>query len=168
MDNFFGIGLPELILILVIAGIVMGPERIVLIARWLGKTTAQLQSVSRAFVRQLHAELDGVDDGDAFKDVMNELQGLRSELESLKGEFTSIATGTVKESKDVIQEIENSIKPPSLMPPEMTTTPKAASAAQNGDENKAAANGAGESDEKPAATPSPSLPNILEVPDDPE
>ncbi len=165
MDNFFGIGLPELILILVIAGIVMGPERIVLIARWLGKTTAQLQSVSRAFVRQLHAELDGVDDGDAFKDVMSELQGLRSELESLKGEFTSIATGAVKESKDVVQEIENSIKPPSLMPPEMTAPPKAASAAQNGGENKTAANGAGERDEKTAA---PSLPNILEIPDDPE
>ncbi len=167
MDNFFGIGLPELILILVIAGIVMGPERIVLIARWLGKTTAQLQSVSRAFVRQLHAELDGVDDGDAFKDVMNELQGLRSELESLKGEFTSIATGTVKESKDVIQEIENSIKPPSLLPPETTTTTKAASPSQNGNKNKTSANGADQSDDK-TVTASPSLPNILEIPDDPE
>lgn len=167
MDNFFGIGLPELILILVIAGVVMGPERIVLIARWLGKTTAQLQSVSRAFVRQLHAELDGTDDGDAFKDVMTELQGLRSELENLKGEFTSIATGTVKESKDVIQEIENSIKPPSLMPPETTTTPKAASPAPNGDKNNVAANGADESDNKTVPT-SPALPNILEIPEDPE
>ena len=167
MDNFFGIGLPELILILVIAGVVMGPERIVLIARWLGKTTAQLQSVSRAFVRQLHAELDGVDDGDAFKDVMSELQGLRSELESLKGEFTSIATGTVKESKDVIQEIENSIKPPSLIPPETTTTTTAVSPSQNGDKNKASANSADQSNDKPVSA-TPALPSILEVPDDPE
>lgn len=166
MDNFFGIGLPELILILVIAGVVMGPERIVLIARWLGKTTAQLQSVSRAFVRQLHAELDGTDDSDAFKDVMTELQGLRSELENLKGEFTSIATGTVQDSKDVIQEIENSIKPPSLIPPETTTT-KVAAPSQNGDKNKISANGVDESDDKPV-TASPSLPNILEIPEDPE
>lgn len=164
MDNFFGIGLPELILILVIAGVVMGPERIVLIARWLGKTTAQLQSVSRAFVRQLHAELDGTDDGDAFKDVMTELQGLRSELENLKGEFTSIAAGTVQDSKDVVQEIENSIKPPSLMPPEMTTTPKAAPPAPNGDKNKASANSADDQ----TVTASPALPNILEIPEDPE
>ncbi|HID52470.1 MAG TPA: hypothetical protein EYP41_10570 [Anaerolineae bacterium] len=167
MGNFFDIGLSELILILVMAGVVMGPERIVLIARWLGKTTAQLQSISRAFVRQLHAELDGTDDDDAFRDVMAELQGLRSELESLKGEFTSIATGTVQESRDVIQEIENSIKPPSLMPPEMTTIATAASPAQNGDKNNISANGADESDDKTTAA-SPPLPNILEIPEDPE
>ena len=66
MDSVFGIGLPEFILIMLIAGIVMGPERIARTARWLGKTTAQLQAISRGFVRQLTAEIDGADDG-AFR-----------------------------------------------------------------------------------------------------
>lgn len=164
MDNFFGIGLPELILILVIAGVVMGPERIVVIARWLGKTTAQLQSVSRAFVRQIHAELDGVDDGAAFKDAMGELQNLRAELESLKGEFTAITASTVKDSKQVIEEIENSIKPPSLLPAESAT---AVPPSPNGQNEKSEENTAKETVEE-AVPASPKLPNILEVPDDPE
>ncbi len=167
MDNFFGIGLPELILILLIAGVVMGPERIVLIARWLGKTTAQLQSVSRAFVRQLHAELDGVDDGAAFKEAMSELQSLRAELENLKGEFSSLAAGTAKESRKAVQEVENSIKPPSLTLPETTTTANATAPPQNGDKNRAVANGVEQTGEKNAPS-APSLPNILEIPDDPE
>ena len=63
MDSVFGIGLPELILLVVLAGMVMGPERIVRYARLLGAMTARLQSVSRAFLRQLSAELDSVDSG---------------------------------------------------------------------------------------------------------
>ncbi|HMT22539.1 MAG TPA: twin-arginine translocase TatA/TatE family subunit, partial [Promineifilum sp.] len=42
MDNVFGIGLPEFVLILVIAGMVMGPERIARTARSLGVLTARL------------------------------------------------------------------------------------------------------------------------------
>ena len=58
MDSFFGIGAPELVLILIIASMVMGPKRIGQTARWLGRTTAQLQNISRSFIRQLNAELD--------------------------------------------------------------------------------------------------------------
>jgi Sec-independent protein translocase protein TatA len=61
MDNIFGIGLPEFILILVIAGMVMGPERIVRAARSFGRLAARMQSVSRSFIRQLNAELESVD-----------------------------------------------------------------------------------------------------------
>ncbi len=50
MDSFFGIGLPEFVLILVIAGMVMGPERIVRMARSLGVVTARLQNISRSFL----------------------------------------------------------------------------------------------------------------------
>ena len=62
MDNIFGIGLPELILILAIAGMVMGPERIARTARSLGVMVARLQEVSRSFFRQLRAELVSVDE----------------------------------------------------------------------------------------------------------
>ncbi|HRQ39787.1 MAG TPA: twin-arginine translocase TatA/TatE family subunit [Chloroflexota bacterium] len=116
MDNIFGIGMPELILILIIAGVVMGPERIGKVARWLGKTSAQLQLISRSFMRQLNNELEGLDDGRALRDAMDEVQLLRQELKSLRQEFTSITTTTVQEGKMALDEIENSIQPPSLKP----------------------------------------------------
>ena len=52
----------EFVVILLLAGIVLGPERIRDVARWLGKTTAQLRAVSRGFMQQLSAELDAVDE----------------------------------------------------------------------------------------------------------
>jgi Sec-independent protein translocase protein TatA len=114
MDNLFGIGMPELILILIIAGVVMGPERIGKVARWLGKTSAQLQLISRSFVRQLNNELDGLDDGRALREAMNEVQTLRQELISLRQEFTTVTSAASQEGKAALAEIENAIQPPSL------------------------------------------------------
>lgn len=114
MDNIFGIGMPELILILIIAGLVMGPERIGKVARWLGKTSAQLQIISRSFVRQLNNELDGLDDGHALREAMDEVKALRQELQSLRSEFTSVTAAATQEGKAAFEDIENSIQPPSL------------------------------------------------------
>ena len=117
MDSVFGIGLPEFILIMLIAGIVMGPERIARTARWLGKTTAQLQAISRGFVRQLTAELDGADDG-AFREAMAEMQDLRRQVNELRLELNDTVRGSINDTKkafDESQELLNgSIKPPTL------------------------------------------------------
>ena len=150
MDSFFGIGLPELVLILVIAGVVMGPERIAHIARWLGKTTAQLQSISRAFVQQIHNEIDGIDDGEAIKSAMAEMQSLRKELESLKSEF--VASTTVNLPKD--EPVTNSILPP------QTTKSVTASNANN--------NGNGQHTAVTTTPPPTNLPTPLDIKDDPE
>lgn len=164
MDNFFGIGLPELILILVIAGIVMGPERIGRVARWLGKTTAQLQVISRSFARQLNNELDGMDDGHALRDAMQEVQVLRQELQSLRSEFTAVTASVTAEGKTALDEIEHSIRPPALKTvtakEDGTEEPAAVTADQR---SQASANGA------PITAPTtPDLPRLLEVSDDPE
>lgn len=153
MDNFFGIGMPELILILIIAGVVMGPERIGHIARWLGRTTAQLQMISRSFMRQLSNELDGVDDGHALREAMDEVQALRQELQSLRSEFTSVTNSATTEGKAALDEIEHSIKPPTLTP--------VAAEKKNGEDTAVAANG-------PAKTPASELPKPLKISDDPE
>jgi sec-independent protein translocase protein TatB len=118
MDSIFGIGLPEFVLILIIAGMVMGPERIVRSARALGRLTAQLQNISRSFVRQLNAELDSVDKDGQLKDTIDELNQLRRQVADLRNEVLTIASGTMTEStralKKIKQETENSILPPEL------------------------------------------------------
>ncbi|MFN2118722.1 MAG: twin-arginine translocase TatA/TatE family subunit [Candidatus Promineifilaceae bacterium] len=119
MDSFFGIGMPELVLILVIAGIVMGPERIGVAARWLGKTSAQLQSISRSFVNQLNAELDGIKDADEIRGALNDMQDLRNQVEQLKQELISVSNTAVRDSKgtskETQEELKRTIAPPTLL-----------------------------------------------------
>jgi Sec-independent protein translocase protein TatA len=117
MDSFFGIGAPELILILVIAGLVMGPERIGRTARWLGRTTSQLQNISRSFVRQLNAELDDAETED-LKGAWKDMQDLRRQIDDLRGELTSVTKSATNQGQklltDTKQEIERTIAPPSF------------------------------------------------------
>lgn len=118
MDNIFGIGAPELILILLIAGIVMGPERIGRAARWLGKTTAQLQAISRSFMRQLNAELDGVDQSGDLRGAMDEVQELRRQIAELRSELLNSTDSSIRETRAILddtrREVEQSIAPPNL------------------------------------------------------
>ncbi len=125
MDSFFGIGLHELILVLIIAGIVMGPERIGQTARWLGKTTAQMRAISQGFVRQFNAEIGAADESGELKNAWQDVQDLRQQLDALKSEFTSVAKKTMDETQQVVneskqvfedtrQELENSIAPPGM------------------------------------------------------
>jgi sec-independent protein translocase protein TatB len=117
MDNIFGIGLPEFVLILVIAGMVMGPERIMRAARTFGVLTARLQTISRSFFRQLNAELDSVDQDGQIKSAVEEVNLLRREVTDLRKEIFSLASGTALDGKKALREIEreaNSILPPNL------------------------------------------------------
>ncbi len=118
MDSVFGIGLPELILIAVLAGMLMGPERIVRFARAAGHMTARLQSVSRAFLRQLSAELDSADSDGQLRDTIDELQQLRRQVAELRSEVLTIAGSTAAEGKQVMRELkdaQNAIMPPNLL-----------------------------------------------------
>lgn len=118
MDNIFGIGLPEFVLIVVIAGMVMGPERIARSARTLGRLTARLQAVSRSFYRQLHAELDSVDEDGQLKSTVEELNQLRRQVADLRSEVFTLAAGAKADTRQAFREIkretEQTILPPGL------------------------------------------------------
>ena len=148
MASFFGIGAPELILILVIAGLVMGPERIGRTARWLGRTTSQLQNISRSFVRQLNAELDDAETED-LKGAWKDMQDLRRQIDDLRGELTSVTKSATNQGQklltDTKQEIERTIAPPSF--------------------TSAATDGNAAADPPPAPL---ELPKRIKVADDPE
>ncbi len=161
MDSFFGIGAPELILILVIAGMVMGPERIVRTARWLGRTSSQLQNISRSFIRQLNAELDMDNESNELKGAWNDMQDMRRQIDELKGELMSVTksalnegTGALEETK---QEIERTIAPQSLLK-KMSETNLSNAVDGHSDNNT--------TENSPSAPVT--LPNRVEVVDDPE
>jgi len=161
MDSFFGIGAPELILILVIAGMVMGPERIGRTARWLGRTSSQLQSISRSFVRQLNAELDVDGESSEIKGAWNDMQDMRRQIEELKGELMSVTRSALNEGNSALNEtkleVERTIAPPSLLPkiPEISET----SLETMLDEPLS---------EVENSSPPIKLPKRVDVPDDPE
>ena len=147
MDGIFGIGLPELIVILIIAGVVMGPKRIGQTARWLGKLTAQLQGISRQFVAQLNNELDAADDSGELKAALQEVRDLQQQMADLRKEVGAVATGAMKEGQTAVSDtkkaVEDVVKPPSLTPAPET-------------------NGNG-------STPvPPPMPSLRDIPDDPD
>lgn len=143
MDSFFGIGLPELIVILLLAGIIMGPQRIRQVAYTLGRWTAQLQSISRAFARQLNAELDALED-DSVRDTVRDVRELQQEVETLRRELREGTRALRGQGERVINETKSVV-----------------------DETRSIAEG-GMVATPPAEDERPTLPNAIEVPGDPD
>lgn len=83
----------------------MGPTRIREVARWLGKTTAQLQGISRQFRQQLNNELDAAEKEDLrgalddIKDLRRQVVELRKELVSVPKEIDSAARAAAEGAK---------------------------------------------------------------------
>jgi Tat protein translocase TatB subunit len=61
-NNIFGVGMNELIVIFVLAGIVLGPERIARVAREAGKFIRNLKGYFASLTGELKSELDILDD----------------------------------------------------------------------------------------------------------
>lgn len=161
MDSFFGIGLPELVLILLLAGLVMGPHRIRQVARVLGRITAQLQRISREFARQLNAELDAVDSGE-MKGALNDVRSLQEEIETLRRELALVpktlrehGEDMIAEGKAAVQEGESVLKG--------TTNEDGSERLALDDDDATDDQGSQVSDKD-----RPPLPKLLDVPGDPE
>ena len=110
MDSFFGIGLPELILILLLAGMVMGPHRIRIVARKLGRITAQLQGISRQFARQLNAELDTLE-GNDVRGAWDDVRQLQKEVQALRDELSQAPRSIIDEGKNAVEEAQKTFNP---------------------------------------------------------
>jgi sec-independent protein translocase protein TatA len=73
----FGIGLPELVVILVVALIVLGPQRLPEVARMLGRAYGQLRRASEEFqntIRQDLAALERQEDANRNKAIAQEIR----------------------------------------------------------------------------------------------
>jgi sec-independent protein translocase protein TatB len=155
MNTIFGIGFAELVVILILAGLLLGPHRIRQVARLLGRLTAQLQAVSRQFTRQLHAELDALD-MEEIKGAMQDVKDLQRQVESLRRELRGATQEFIREGRTAVQEGETLLK---------SASPEDANSLT---QNKIDPN----LDRDSAALPPPSdgsaLPRALNIPDDPE
>lgn len=172
MDSFFGIGLPELVLILILAGIVMGPHRIRHVARTLGSFIGQMQLVSRQFTRQLNAELDAMD-SEELKGAVQDVKELQREMANLRRQFSALPGELLQEGKKATREAEETLKPAAASNEELLREVRDARRAAEQRLREAA--GALEEaqtkeeavEEPPVPTPQ-SLPTPIDVPDDPE
>ena len=68
--NIFGIGENELLVILLLAGIVLGPERLVRLAHETGKFIRNVKAYFSSLSSELKSELDILDD---LKDIKKDL-----------------------------------------------------------------------------------------------
>jgi sec-independent protein translocase protein TatB len=68
MDNLFGIGGSELVVIVILAGIVLGPERLARSAKEIGKFVRNVKAYLTSLSGELKAELDILDDVKKIKD----------------------------------------------------------------------------------------------------
>ena len=68
--DIFGIGGNELLVILLLAGIVLGPERLARVARTLGKLVRDVRNYFSALSDELKSELDVLDE---VKDIKDEI-----------------------------------------------------------------------------------------------
>jgi sec-independent protein translocase protein TatB len=140
MDDILGIGLPELIFILVLAGLFLKPQQIRGVARTFGRFVAQMQGIMLDFRRQINAELDALDDTE-MKEAIADLRQLQREVEELRRQV--IPQQLIDESRRAAADVERSFKPRSQVPPEAAAEPA------------------------PAEAPV-SLPRAVDVPEDPE
>jgi sec-independent protein translocase protein TatB len=67
MDNIFGIGGNELIVIILLAGIILGPERLARSAREIGKFVKNVKAYFTSLSSELRAELDIIDELEKVK-----------------------------------------------------------------------------------------------------
>lgn len=83
----FGIGLPELLLIMMLALLVLGPQRLPEAARMIGRAYAQLRRASEEFqrtIRQDIATLERQEDANRNKAVTEELRERFADLEGVQ------------------------------------------------------------------------------------
>ena len=71
MDNIFGIGMNEVIVIFLLAAIVLGPERLARVARKAGKFIRNLKTYFSSLSDELKSELDILDEIKKVKDDLN-------------------------------------------------------------------------------------------------
>ncbi|MBN1890550.1 MAG: twin-arginine translocase TatA/TatE family subunit [Thermoflexales bacterium] len=118
--EIFGIGPIELTLILVIAFIVLGPDRLPVVAHRLGVWLAQLRRQTSKYLNQVKEELGS--DQLELEAIQNELLSVRNELQAARDEFktaTRELSGQIDASmRDAATELQSTASTQPEAPPD--------------------------------------------------
>ena len=117
--NFFGIGPLELTLVIVVAVIVLGPERIPEVAVQIAKAVKFLRGYATSATSQMRAELDELTK--EYEDVRRELQEFK---QSVRKDVTSMTDQVQKALLDEPALKEPIIEPGGEQPPDEPTAAK--------------------------------------------
>jgi sec-independent protein translocase protein TatB len=111
--NFYGVGLPEIILILVLTLIVVGPQRLPELAAQLARLVRQTRRYAGQVTSQLKYEMG---------DVTQDYEALRRELQELRQELTQqakplqdeldAAKAELKATRESVEKATGKEKPP--------------------------------------------------------
>ena len=92
----FGLGIPEIICILVIAVIVLGPEHMPKAAQMIGKWSAKLRSAATSFEQAIVQDED-------LREIKTNLNEVKSEIDKAKSELFSIQDDVAQIPNDISQ-----------------------------------------------------------------
>lgn len=110
--NFMGMGPGELILVLIIAVIVLGPGKLPEVARALGKTMREFRSLTDGFQNELRKELDSTTS--QVKKDMKPLRDVANSVATVKNlDPVSALTSSVPETKavaDAVEEVASTVQ----------------------------------------------------------
>lgn len=109
MDSFFGVGLPELLVILLLAGVIMGPQQILRVARLLGVWTARVQREYRGFMRQLNKEIDDME-AQELRDALKEVQKMQQQMNSLRRDVRAAPTTLLRQGDKAVADANRQLQ----------------------------------------------------------
>jgi Tat protein translocase TatB subunit len=116
--DFLGIGPLELIVVLIIALIVVGPERLPELAQSIGKTLRDLRAMSQGLTTEWQREMKNVSNIDTGEGLQ---QALTRPFEEAQAEIQQALTAPLTSPKDVTAEPSPPDESPP--PPEEASTP---------------------------------------------
>jgi sec-independent protein translocase protein TatB len=148
MNSIFGVGLAELILILLLAGLLLGPQHIRQISHKLGLYLAKAQKMVLQMRRGMERELS-VADTPEMRETLDELRQLQKQVQSLQ------------------KQVRGSLDPQQILPlNELNNGRYANSPSLRSEDNRDWAKLPDDEPERSIAPP-PNLPKLIDVPDDP-
>jgi sec-independent protein translocase protein TatA len=89
----FGVGFPELVVILAVALIVLGPQRLPEVARMLGRAYAQLRRASEEFQNTIRQDLAALE----RQEDINRNKAIAQEIRERCADVEDVQTATVQE-----------------------------------------------------------------------
>ncbi len=104
--DFLGIGLPELVIILIVAVIVVGPKRLPQVAVQMARVIRQLRGYATDVTSQMRSELDELTR--EYEQVRNEFQEFR---QAVTKDLDSVSREVDRTVRDVPAVIESSAEP---------------------------------------------------------